>query len=188
MHDLKPITPLGAATARTDKFTGLTIAENPDRALASLTARQGHDADMAKAAKSLLGYELPGVSQSQIGDPYSAFWIGPDSWMLDAPYVGHERIAATVKTAIGDAASMVEQTDAWCRFDLTGPRCADVFERLCNVPIRTMQAGEITRSQIEHLGCFVWCHKAGTSYSILGPRSSAGSLHHALCAAAQSAL
>lgn len=188
MHELKPITPLGAATARTDEFTGLTICENPDRALASLTARQGHETELAKAAATLLGHDLPGVGQSQVGTTYTSFWIGPESWMLDAPYAGQESIAGTVKAAVGPTASVVEQTDAWCRFDLTGPGCLDVFERLCNVPIRSMQAGEITRSKIEHLGCFVWCHEAGASFSVLGPRSSAGSLHHALCTAAKSAL
>lgn len=188
MHDLKAITPLGADTARVDQYDGLTVTENPDRAMASVSARQGQEEAFAKAASALLGADLPAVGQSTSGTAYAAFWIGPDSWMLDAPYAGNELIAADAKAAIGATGSVVEQTDGWCRFDLEGPRCQDVFERLCNVPIRTMQSGEVTRTRLEHLGCFVWCHAAGDSYSVIGPRSSAQSIHHAICAMAVSVI
>lgn len=180
MHKLKPITPLGGSGPRVDSYAGLTITENPSRALASLSARLGHEADCAARAQDLIGMPLPAPGQSGIGADFSAIWIGPDSWMIEADHNSHELLAAELKAAVGDSASVVEQTDAWCRFDLAGPAICDVLERLCNVDIRAMRSGAATRCMIHHIGCYLWCHEARTSVSILGPRSSARSLHHAL--------
>ena len=186
MHKLKAITPLGAVEPVVSNFPNLTIAEVADRALASLSMRLGHDAGFAKQAKDLLGFDLPQPGFAASGPTYSAFWIGPDSWMIDASYETHEQLASDIKAALPQAASVVEQTDGWCRFDVTGAATCDLFERLCNVDIRAMQGQMATRCAIHHIGCYLWCREEAEAFSVLGPRSSAGSLHHALVEAAQS--
>jgi sarcosine oxidase subunit gamma len=103
---------------------------------------------------------------------------------VSAPIASHEDIAGIVKAAVGDAASVTEQTDGWVRFEITGERCRALFELLCNVDIQRMDAGQATRTQIEHLGTFVLCQTPGTAYSLLTLRSAAASLQHALEAAA----
>ncbi len=184
MFKLKPITPLGAAEPRVDRFTGLTITEVTDRALASLTVRNDQADATRDKAWSLFGIDLPDTGTSAMGNTHSAFWIGPESWMIDAPYKGNEELARQVKDAIGDCASVVEQTDGWCRFDLEGVTVNAVLERLCNADSAHMAEGAATRTQIHHLGCFLWRQKDG--FAVIGPRSSAASLHHALMQAAQS--
>ena len=107
--------------------------------------------------------------------------------MIDADYETHQQIAMDLGTALQGTASVVEQTDGWCRFDVTGPATCDLFERLCNVDIRAMQSQMATRCAIHHIGCYLWSREAAETFSVLGPRSSAGSLHHALVETAQSA-
>lgn len=187
-HGLKAISPLGEHEPHVDAFTGLLIREVTDRALASLAARQGQEEAVKSAAASFLGGALPEpASWTESGD-FAAWWMGPDLWMVSAPHDSHELLAGELKSAVGEAGSVVEQTDGWCRFDMEGNRCFDVLERLCNANIRTGKAGEATRTSMEHLGVFLLCHEPGQHYSIVGPRSSAGSLHHALAAAAQSVI
>ncbi len=186
MHKLKAITALGASEPKVSTIGDMTLTEVTDRALASVSMRLGQDAEFAKRAKDTLGIELPLPGVAEVGSPYSAFWIGPDSWMIDASYASNQAIAADLKSALQDTASVVEQTDGWCRFDVTGTSACDLFERLCNVDIRTMQAQKATRCAIHHIGCYLWCIEAGTRFAVLGPRSSAGSLYHALEEAAQS--
>lgn len=188
MHKLKPITALGSDTAQVNQFDGLKISERPDFALASLSARQGHEGQCAELAKIYLGFELPGPGQGHFTATYSAFWMGPDQWMITAPHGGYEDLAARLKTAVGDVGSVSEQTDGWCRFDLTGPGLTAVLERLCNADLVTMASGDARRVRLEHLGCFVWCLEPGQAVAVMGPRSSAASLHHALVGAAKSAL
>ena len=188
MHNLKPITALGADKPQIAQFDGLEIAERPDFALASLAARQGEEAQCAELAKAHLGFDLPQPGQGDLAAPFSAFWMGPDQWMISAPHARHEDLAASLKQALGDCASVSEQTDGWCRFDLSGSGLKPVLERLCNADLATMATAEARRVRLEHLGCFIWCLQPGQSVAILGPRSSAASLYHALVGAAKSAL
>jgi sarcosine oxidase, subunit gamma len=179
-HRLKQLTPLGNATPQTDTVGPVTITENVSIALASLATRKGRDTDVSKAAKALkLTLPLPGHASE------NALWLAPDQWMIEAPFATHEDIVAHLKPAFGDAASITEQTDAWVRFDLTGPDLHAMFELLCNLDTRTMLSGQGTRTVIEHLGCYVI--RRADNFTILGPRSSAKSLHHALITAAKSA-
>jgi sarcosine oxidase, subunit gamma len=179
-HRLKPLTPLGKAIAQTDTIGPVRIAENATMALASLATRKGREADVARAAKSLnIILPTPGRASE------NALWLAPDQWMVEAAYSTHEDIVAHLKPTFGDAASITEQTDAWVRFDLSGPDLHAMFELLCNLDTRVLQPGHATRTVIEHLGCYVTCTIAG--FTILGPRSSAKSLHHALITAAKSA-
>ena len=181
------LTALGGESAQVDTFDGLEISECPDWALASLAGRFGQEADSAKAAQAFLGTALPDAAKCADAAPFYSFWTGPDQWMIEAPHHSHEDIAAQVKAAVQTASSVTEQTDGWVRFDLIGPRCHDVLELLCNADTRSMIAHSTTRTRMEHLGCFLICRADG-HFSVLGPRSSAGSLHHALITAARSAI
>lgn len=187
-HGLKAISPLGGHEPQVDAFTGLLIREVTDRALASLGARQGQEGAMKSAAEGFLGGALPEPASWNETGVFSAWWMGPDLWMVSAPHDTHELMAGELKEAVGEAGSVVEQTDGWCRFDMEGPRCFDVLERLCNANVRAGKRGDATRTSMEHLGVFLLCQTPGQGYSIIGPRSSAGSLHHALVAAAKSVI
>ena len=179
-HRLNPLTPLGSRVAQTNTVGPVTITENVGLALASVAIRMGGDAAFAKAAKAL-NITLPPPGRASD----SALWLAPNQWMIEAPFATHENIVAYLKPAFGDAASITEQTDAWVRFDLTGPDLHAMFELLCTLDTRAMKPGDGTRTVIEHLGCYVTRRAAG--FTVLGPRSSAKTLHHALITAAKSA-
>jgi len=182
---LAAMTPLGQSLPQTDRIGPVTIAERVATALASLASRSGRDADVASLATAA-GITLPGPGHHAQAGVYGAFWLGPQQWMIEAPFDTHEEIAAILRTAFGEAASITEQTDAWARFDVTAPDLPAMFERLCAIDLRTALPGAATRTVIDHLGCYVIV-RTGETLTVLGPRSSARSLHHALITAARSA-
>lgn len=189
MHNLKPITALGGTTARIDDFDGLRISECPDWAYASLAFRLRQEEAAAAAAKQFIGADLPDVARCLKKEPFSVFWMGPHQWMIEAPHATHELLESEVKKAVGETASVTEQTDAWTRFDLEGKHCHDVLEIQCNADTRMMEEGYATRTLIGgHIGAFLICRKKDTHFSIIGPRSSAGSLYGSLVTAARSAI
>ena len=106
--------------------------------------------------------------------------------MIEAPFATHEDIATLLRAPFGDAASITEQTDAWVRFDISAPDLPTLFERLCAFDLRANGPGTATRTVIEHLGCYL-IRRSATTLTLLGPRSSADSLHHAVTTAAHSA-
>ena len=185
MANLQPLTALGKREPSTVTQGPLTIIERTDVALASVAARKGRAADLAKSAKSA-GVPLPGPAMHQKGTPYSAFWTAPEMWFVEAPFASHELIADLLKTALGDTASITEQTDAWVAFDLAAPDLSPLLERLCNVDYAATPNGYATRTVIEHLGTYLIKHGPGAA-RLYGPRSSAESLLHALETAAHSA-
>ena len=183
-HRLAPLTALGHPDPTVVTIGPVTLAERADVALASLATRRGREGDVAAAAQAI-GLPLPGPGRFGAGPVWSAFWLGPDQWMVEAAFETHEDIVAALRPAFGGSASITEQTDAWVRFDLTGTGLAAVFERLCGLDVRSMQPGDATRTMIEHLGTYLIRGTEGMT--VLGPRSAAGSLHHALVTAARSA-
>jgi len=182
---LHALTALGARKAAVVTVGPLTITERFDVALASVAARRGRMADLAIAAQAA-GLPLPGPARYETGAVYAAFWTAPEMWLVEAPFASHELIAGMLKGALGDAASVTEQTDAWVAVDLAAPDLSSLLARLCNVDFLTVSPGHATRTMIEHLGCYLIKHGAG-SVRLYGPRSSAESLLHALAVAAASA-
>ena len=186
MHNLAPLTALGAAAPRTDTFGPVTLREEPDWALASVTARKDQANVCQTALARLLGVDAPGIAQHVSGADHSAFWIGPASWMIAAPYDRHPDLARKAKAALGDAASVTDQSGAWVRLDMSGDGVVQVMERLCNLDMGIMTPGQARRTVIDHLGCYAIRHAQGIT--LYGPRSGAQSLHHAVITAMRSAL
>lgn len=185
MDNLTPITALGGTVPQVDTIGTITIAENNGLALASVAARRGQEKACQSKLKKLLG-TVPEPGNARLRDPEAGFWMGPDLWMIGAPMDTHELLADQMMTHFGRTASVTEQSGAWVCFDVTGTAMRDMCERLCAVPIRQMQAGDAHRTMIHQMGCFVIRRTDADHIRILGPRSSAQSLHHALVAAAHS--
>lgn len=186
--DLEPITALGGAEPRVDTVAGVTLRENPGLALASVMARGGQEDACRTHLADLLETPPPGPGQCRLHDPEAAFWMGPDQWMVGAPFDTHEDLAAQLKNRFGTSASITEQSDAWVCFDLRGDGIEAVMELLCVLNLRKMKTGDASRTVIHHLGCFVLRRDPSNWLRILGPRASAGSLHHAVLTAMKSAL
>lgn len=182
---MTPLTPLGGQTPRVVTHGPVTLSENTDIAIASYSARLGQEDAAKRNLAGFIGADVPLPGQAHGGE-IGAFWSAVDQWVVLAPHHSHEDLAAQLVACAGGSATVTEQNDAWCRFDLTGDGLADVFERLCPVNVRRCQGGEATRTSIDHLGCFLIV-VAPDTITVLGPRSSAGSLHHALFTAMISA-
>ncbi|MEP5153460.1 sarcosine oxidase subunit gamma [Planktotalea sp.] len=186
MHSLTAITPLGGTSARVDTIGDLTLTENIDLALASVHARLCHEEACKEKLNAQLNAAVPEVGKAVFADPLSAFWTGPDQWMLSAPFESHETIALDLAPVFAGIGSVTEQTDAWASFDLTGQSVEAAMELLCGINMRSFGPADVQRTSIHHLGCFVLHLEAAQGLRIMGPRASAGSVHHAIITAMRS--
>ena len=187
MASLTLTTALGGTSPFDETIGGARIREVSEAAMASLAMLKGQGAAFKKAAASRLG-ELPApghavghaAGHGEGGNHASTIWMGPDQYLVE----GID--AATLAATFGASAAITDQSDAWVRFDVTGGDVVAMLERLSGADTRRMQAGSATRTAIHHMHCVIVCRAGGTDFTILGPRSSAASLHHALVAAAAS--
>jgi sarcosine oxidase subunit gamma len=180
----KSLTALGQDTAQVVAIGPYQISERFDVALASLAVRRGQDAAFASAAQTA-GVPLPPASSFAAGEVFSAFWVTPEMWFIEADFASHQDITAHLKPLFGDTASITEQTDAWVRFDVAGTGLAALFERLTNIDLVSLPDGFASRTVIEHLGVYL-IKRSATEVVLYGPRSSALGLLHALQVTAKS--
>jgi sarcosine oxidase subunit gamma len=184
--NLKSLSALGKPTALILQIGPFKITERMDVALASLATRRGQGTEFKNRAQ-LAGVPLPPPATSERNDPFGAFWVTPEMWFIEAPLPMFEDIAAKLKAAFGDTASITEQTDAWVRFDLSAPNPSHLLERLSNIDVDRVPDGHASRTVIDHVGCYL-VRRNANEVTLYGPRSSANSLLHAITVAAESLL
>ncbi|TIX33498.1 MAG: sarcosine oxidase subunit gamma [Mesorhizobium sp.] len=181
MSDLRPITALGAALPCLASFGALEIRENAGLALASLALRRG------TVEPTPFGLTLPGPGRWIAGQGVAALWTGLDQWMIEAEGRAELDFAAELKQ-LAPGCSVTEQTDGWVAFEIVssaGSRSVEaLLSKLVNVDVADFGPGRATRTGLEHMSCFV-IRRGDAHIAVLGARSSAGSLWHALETAAK---
>ncbi|MFZ0097475.1 MAG: sarcosine oxidase subunit gamma [Gemmobacter sp.] len=176
IRPLSALTALGSATPRKVVHGALTLEENPGLALASLALRRG------TARPAPFGMPLPDAGGWTGRDGMSIFWTAPDQWLVSGEALADSDFAATV-AAEAPGSSVTEQTDGFAAFEITAStgeaRVLSVLTKLVNLDPRRYGPGTATRTGLEHMSVFV-IRPAPGRLTILGMRSAAGSLWHAL--------
>jgi sarcosine oxidase subunit gamma len=179
--DLIPTTAFGDTAPRAARFGALSIAEDCTLGLASLALRKG------QAAPTPFGLTLPKASGAIRQGDIGAFWIGPDQWMIELPGQAETDVAARVR-AEAEGCSVSEQTDGFAVFEIAseagGAPIDTLLSRLVNVDTRDFRAGRVTRTGMEHMTVFV-IRREEDRLAVIGMRSFAGALWHALETAAK---
>ena len=189
MHSFTRMTPLGADKPRRDSYKSIQIEEVTDFSLASLTARKHGLQACEEVIKKLTGNNAPQAGFIA-GSKISAFWVAQGQWMIEAPFKHYDTLTPMLEKKLNGIASVTKQSDGWVRFDLIDLKTKNlpkVFALLCPLDTERFKGGEALSTPIHHMSCFVICRNK-QHYSILGLRSQAGSLHHALLTAIRSAV
>ncbi|WP_376870937.1 sarcosine oxidase subunit gamma [Albirhodobacter sp. R86504] len=180
MTDLSPMTALGAQSARRQTHGVLTLTEQTDLALASLSLRRG------SVLPTPFGLTLPDVGKCTDDLAVSAFWIGPDQWMVAEAGKGDVGIAQALKREAPDC-SVTDQTDGFVAFEITssegGAPITAVMSKLVNLDAVAFVPGCATRTGLEHMSVYI-LRRAENTLAVIGMRSLADTLWHALDRAA----
>ncbi|SIR19236.1 sarcosine oxidase subunit gamma [Paracoccus thiocyanatus] len=178
MTDPRPICALGAAAPQTCRIGAVTLTENADLGLASLALRRG-------AAVPQIGVALPGPGGWAEGSGIAAFWTGPEQWMVEFPGRAAADVAGEL-IAAAPGCSITEQTDGFVAFEITAsePQLLALLSRLVNIDPARLGPGTATRTGFHHMSVFV-IRRAADRLALIGMRSAAGTIWHALVEAAQ---
>lgn len=168
MPDLTLLSPFGLPTPRQATYGALTLTEVSGLALFSLALAQG------AITPHPFGLTLPDVGIVNRQGDALAFWTAPGQWLLACP---DDQVLPDC-----DGCAVTDQSDGWVILDLSAPQDVTVervLEKLINLDLRTFQPGQARRTGLAHLAVFVLRLDAG-HVRILGQRSAAGTLWHAL--------
>lgn len=176
MPDLIPTTALGGETARSVRHGALSLEENDSLALASVALRRG------ASCPAPFGLVLPGPGGWTAQGAVCAFWIGPDQWIVEGHGRAEGDFAAEV-AALCPGCSVTEQTDGFVAFEIRSaagePAILALMAKLVNLDPARFPPESAARTGLDHMSVFV-IRRAPDHLAILGMRSAAGTLWHAL--------
>lgn len=162
-----PVSALG--NARYDGFA--LVQETGPIGMISLRAAPGTKG-LAKAIKAAVGTSVPAQRRIASAGEKSAAWMSPDEFLLLMPYHETDAAMAAIAKAMGaehHLAAVV--SDARAVFDITGPRAAQVLQKLMPVDFAALAPGEVRRSRAAQVAAAVWARPDG--FRLVAFRSSA---------------
>ncbi|MHB2167872.1 sarcosine oxidase subunit gamma [Alsobacter sp. R-9] len=187
---------LGAA----DGAPGLTVKEISGLALASVIARRGQEGALGAALSAAFGLSLPPGGKriegaaGTAGEGLSLVFAGPGQWLavaersLLAPLCGGDslspaagaRFADTLRQAVGQSASVIDQSDGRGVLRLSGPRARDVLAKGTGIDLhpRAFAPGDAAMTWCAHVDVTLWQRDAEPTYDLVIPRGFAGSFWH----------
>jgi heterotetrameric sarcosine oxidase gamma subunit len=156
--------------------------------LATVLARKGETA-LAELLRDRFGLDLPQGPRRTAARGVAFVGIGPGAWLATAESGGNA-FAAALKQAVGDLASVSDQSDGYAMLRLTGPKVRETLAKGVSVDLHKMafQPGDVAATVVSHIGVTLWRIEDGTdgspTFEIAVFRSLADSFGHWLCESA----
>jgi heterotetrameric sarcosine oxidase gamma subunit len=168
------------------EYVGVTIAERRGVALASVCARRNQVGELIARVRDSFGLVLSDRRECLLADPISLLWAGAGQWLAMAAAEDGAALERRLRAALGDLASVSDQSDARAIIRVAGARARDVLAK--GVPIdlhaRAFQTGEAAMTTVAHIGVHIWQVDETPTYEFIAPRSFAMSFWEWLTASA----
>jgi len=157
-----------------DAFTGLglphaaggvTLVADTPSSITSIAPFAGQGKAVSDGLKPLGATALPKVGASTKGKGVGLWWVGAGQWMA----MGGK--AADIMAALEGKAAVVDLSDGWVVFRISGAGARNVFARLCPLDSdpSVMPVGHVARSEYAHLMAIV--HVVDDGFQVLVMRS-----------------
>src|SRR5690606_8877225 len=123
----------------------------------------------------------PPPGRMTAGPRLAFIWMAQGQWFADGAADAVPDLEAVLAAALGDSASLTDQSDAWVRLLLSGPNVRAALARLCMLDLddSCFPPGSAARTVLKHLGAVILRPDAESS-ELWSARSSARSFAHAL--------
>lgn len=162
---------------------GVTVSPLDDLGLATVMARNGALAELARLLSASHGIDLPARPIVAAGGALSLVWAGPEQWLA----VSHDRsIARRLADELAGLASVADQSDGRAVLRIGGPRARAALAKGCPLDLhpRAFGPGDTAVTAIAHVGVQLWQLDDAPTYELAVPRSMAKSFWTWLSASA----
>ena len=108
--------------------------------------------------ESLLGNILPQSPQEKVSNMPTAYWLGPNDWLLLDPVQEIDRIASALRESTNGATSCVtDVTDAWSIIDMSGEDAPARLAQGCSVDLddNELPSGRYVLTRLQHLSIII---------------------------------
>ena len=116
--------------------------------------------------KKFFGFTVPEIAKFKLNDNSIVLWSRIKSYIILTDF----NLDDLTSTFYG-LASITDQTGGWLSFKITGKGSIHLFEKLITINLENFNAGNVTRTSISNINCFVFCKKKAETYYIICPVS-----------------
>ncbi|UPJ67267.1 sarcosine oxidase subunit gamma family protein [Bradyrhizobium sp. 191] len=136
---------------------GVTVSIRDDLGCATIMVRRGADEQLKQRVKTAYGIDLvPGPRRTASGN-VAFLGVGPVTWLATQDDGGNG-FSVSFKQAVGDAASVTDQTDGYVIHRVSGPRVRQALARGFPIDLhnRAFAPGAVAVTAVSHLGAIIW--------------------------------
>jgi sarcosine oxidase subunit gamma len=157
----------------------VTLTACAKLALALILVRRGRSEAAARGLHDTLGLALPQPGRLGAAGADTVLWCGPDRFL--ALREGDD-IAAPCRTALGDAAHVLDASGSRLVFQVAGGAAAEALGRLLPIDLhpRVFTPGSVAATLAAHIDVLVWRPAEAPSFRLACPASYGASLYRAL--------
>ena len=144
----------------------LKLTLDNSRNIFSLNENKDETNKFNRIFKKFFGFTVPEIAKFKLNDNSIALWSRTKSYII----LTDSNLDDLTSTFDG-LASITDQTGGWLSFKISGKGSIHLFEKLITVNLENFNEGNVIRTSIGKINCFVFCKKKGETYYIICPVS-----------------
>jgi heterotetrameric sarcosine oxidase gamma subunit len=185
---LAPASSLGARAVAAPDHTGVTavvVTERVGVSLCSVIARKSFNAQLADLARAEFGVELPRTPRSTGPGTIEFIWAGPNQWLALSERDEGKALEQRLRSSLGPAASITDQSDGRTIVRVAGPRLRDVLAKGVHIDLHpcAFKPGDTAITTVAYINVHFWQVDDTPTYDITIFRSFAVAFWEWLCVA-----
>ncbi|HSY08208.1 MAG TPA: sarcosine oxidase subunit gamma family protein [Steroidobacteraceae bacterium] len=181
--------PFGGLAISAAPGNGVRVAERGGLALATVHVRRGQITALTERVRARFGIELPPGPHRRVAGDVAFAGIAPEAWLASSEEDSNG-FARSLEAAIGDLASVADQSSGYAVLRMTGPKLRETLAKILPLDLhpRVFLPGDVASTIASHVGATLWRLEDGADgspvFEIAVFRSLAGSFWHCLASSA----
>ena len=144
----------------------LKLTVDNSRNIFSLNENKDETNKFNRIFKKFFGFTVPEIAKFKLNDNSIALWSRTKSYIILTDFNLDD-----LTSTFDGLASITDQTGGWLSFKISGKGSIYLFEKLITINLENFNEGNVIRTSISKINCFVFCRKKDETYYIICPVS-----------------
>ena len=144
----------------------LKLTLDNSRNIFSLNENKDETNKFNRIFNKFFGFSVPEIAKFKLNDNSIALWSRTKSYIILTD-LNLDDLTST----FDGLASITDQTGGWLTFKISGKGSIHLFEKLITINLENFNEGNVIRTSVSKINCFVLCKKKAETYFIICPIS-----------------
>jgi heterotetrameric sarcosine oxidase gamma subunit len=155
--DLTARAPFAGLTAEYALGNGVVFTDRDGLRIAAVFVRKGQTEALARRVREHFEIELPRGPQRACAREFAWLGTGPGAWIAIQER-GDNAFVGALRDAIGDLASVSDQSDGLAVLRMSGPLARDILIKLLAIDVhpKTFPTSNVVSTAAAHMGVTLW--------------------------------